>query len=97
MTKSISSARQNGERMYTVQPIQSAKKIGMLMYAVRKSCVFHTKNTWYPLTRMKTDVQKTPQMASPGCSGFQYASWVRSRPCSLCPRPERIRSQISSK
>jgi hypothetical protein len=45
VTKSISWARQKGVRMYKVQPIQRAKKIGMLMYAVRKSCVFHTKKT----------------------------------------------------
>jgi hypothetical protein len=32
--------------MYIVQPAQRPKKMGMLMYAVRKSCVFHTKKTW---------------------------------------------------
>ena len=46
MIKSISSARQNDERMDTVQPIQRARKMGILMYAVRKFGIFHTKKTW---------------------------------------------------
>jgi hypothetical protein len=46
VTKSISWARQKGLRIYKLQPIQSAKKRGMLMYAVRKSCEFHWKKTW---------------------------------------------------
>ena len=68
VTKSISSARQKGVRMYRAQPSQRPKKMGMLMYAVIKFCVFHTKKTWYPLTRMKVDVQNMPQMDSQGCS-----------------------------
>lgn len=46
VTKSISSGRQKGWRMYSDQPIQRPKKMGMFMYAVRKSCVFHLKKTW---------------------------------------------------
>lgn len=46
VTKSISWVRQKGVRMYRYQPIQRPKKMGMLMYPVRKFCVFHTKKTW---------------------------------------------------
>ena len=46
VTKSISWLRQKGVRMYRDQPIQRPKKMGMLMYPVRKFWVFHTKKTW---------------------------------------------------
>ena len=68
LQKSISCARQNLVRLKIFHPKKSAKKMGILMYATKKSDVLHWpgKKTSKPFMRMKRDVQKKPQIARPG-------------------------------
>ena len=66
----------NRVRKYILCPKYSAKKMGSVIYAARKSEALKApgQNTWNPFVRVRMEMMKSTKYVAYGCSGVLYGN-----------------------